>query len=150
VEAPLPVDDLDGHAKFQGYGVPIGGGDLGLTTCFEYEAMFERGKIDIAQPDVTIVGGLTELLRLSALAKARGKRVVTHGYKSNITIAANLAFLAQHWREEILEYSTSQSPLRWGLTNESFPIDSEGMVQVPTAPGLGASINDAVAAAYRV
>ena len=48
------------------------GGDLGLTTHFEYETMFEHGRIDIAQPDVTMVGGLTELLRLSAIAKARG------------------------------------------------------------------------------
>ena len=93
VEAPLPLDDLEGHARFQGFGVPIGGGDLGLTTRFEYEQMFEAGKIDIAQPDVTMAGGLTELMRMSALAKSLGKRVVTHGYKSNITIAANLAFL---------------------------------------------------------
>ena len=47
-----------------------------------------------------MAGGLTELMRIAALAKARGKRVVTHGYKSNITIAANLAFLAQHWADE--------------------------------------------------
>jgi len=112
--------------------------------------MFERGKIDIAQPDVTMVGGLTELLRLSALAKARGKRVVTHGYKSNITIAANLAFLAQHWREEILEYSTSESPLRWDLTNESFPIDSDGMVRVQTTPGLGITHNESTIVKFRV
>jgi len=107
-------------SEFQGYGVPICGGDLGLTTHFEHETMFERGKIDMARPDVAMVGGLTELLRLSALAKALGKRVVTHGCKSNITIAVNLAFLAQPSREEILKYSTSQSPLRWELTNEYF------------------------------
>ena len=41
VEAPLPIDDLDGHARFQGFGVPIGGGDLGLTTRFEYEEAFD-------------------------------------------------------------------------------------------------------------
>ena len=122
VEAPLPIDDLDGHARFQGFGVPIGGGDLGLTTRFEYEDAFIRGKIDIAQPDVTMAGGITELMRISALAKRLGKRVVTHGYKSNITIAANLAFLSQHWMDEPCEYSTSQSPLRWNLTNEAFPI----------------------------
>ena len=29
VEAPLPLDDHEGHARFQGFGVPIGGGDLG-------------------------------------------------------------------------------------------------------------------------
>lgn len=150
VEAPLPVDDLDGHARFQGFGVPIGGGDLGLTTRFEFEAMFDRGRIDIAQPDVTMVGGLTELLRVSALAKARGKRLVPHGYKTNITIAANLAFLAQHWQEEILEYSTSRSPLRWDLTQEAFPIESDGTVAVPTRPGLGVSLNEATIAEFRV
>ena len=103
VEAPLPLDDVEGHARFQGFDVPIGGGDLGLTTRFEYLDMFERGKIDIAQPDVTIVGGLTELKRISDIARRRGKRVVPHGYKSNITIACNLAFLGQRWAEEMLE-----------------------------------------------
>jgi L-rhamnonate dehydratase len=150
VEAPLPLDDLEGHARFQGFGVPIGGGDLGLTTRFEYETMFTVGKIDIAQPDVTMVGGITELMRLSAMARGLGKRVVTHGYKSNITIAANLGFLAQHWADEPLEYSTSQSPLRWELTNETFPIDKDGMVAVPTAPGLGVSLNQQTVDRYRI
>ena len=76
VEAPLPLDDLEGHAKFQGFGVPIGGGDIGLTTRFEYAQMFAVGRIDIAQPDVTMVGGLTELVRVSDMARELGKRVV--------------------------------------------------------------------------
>ena len=150
VEAPLPLDDMEGHARFQGFGVPIGGGDLGLTTHYEYEQMFDVGKIDIAQPDVTMVGGLTELLRLSTIAKQRGKRVVTHGYKSNITIAANLAFLAQHWADEVLEYSTSESALRWELTKERFPIDKDGKVAVPTGPGLGVSLDPKVVERFRV
>ena len=150
VEAPLPIDDLDGHARFQGFGIPIGGGDLGLTTRFEYEEAFRRGKIDIAQPDVTMAGGLTELMRISALAQQLGRRVVTHGYKSNITIAANLAFLSQHWTDEPLEYSTSESPLRWKLTNEEFPIGSDGRVKVPDRPGLGVSLNRDTVHAYTV
>ncbi|MFM8745056.1 MAG: mandelate racemase/muconate lactonizing enzyme family protein [Aestuariivirga sp.] len=150
VEAPLPIDDLDGHARFQGFGIPIGGGDLGLTTRFEYEEAFRRGKIDIAQPDVTMAGGLTELMRISALARQLGRRVVTHGYKSNITIAANLAFLSQHWMDEPLEYSTSQSPLRWKLTNEDFPIGPDGRVKVPDRPGLGVSLNRETVHAYAV
>ncbi len=149
VEAPLPIDDLDGHARFQGYGVPIGGGDLGLTTRYEYELLFERGRVDIAQPDVTMVGGLTELKRVAALAKSLGKRIVPHGYKSNITIAANLAFLAQHEEEESLEYSTSQSPLRWELTRERFPIEADGRVAVPDANGLGVSLDEATLTRYR-
>jgi L-alanine-DL-glutamate epimerase-like enolase superfamily enzyme len=150
VEAPLPLDDLEGHSRFQGFGVPIGGGDLGLTTCAEYLQMFEIGRIDIAQPDVTMVGGITELLRLAQLAKRLGKRVVTHGYKSNITIAANLAFLSQHVDDEPCEYSTSQSPLRWKLTNESFPIGSDGRIAIPTGPGLGVSLNERTLAEFKV
>src|SRR5687767_6017163 len=150
VEAPLPLDDLDGHARFQGFGVPIGGGDLGLTTRFEYAQMFQAGRIDIAQPDVTMAGGLTELMRIAALAKNLGRRVVTHGYKSNITIAANLAFLAQHWAEEPCEYSTSQSPLRWELTQEHFPIGPDGKVEVPTRPGLGVTLDPETIARFRV
>lgn len=150
VEAPLPLEDLEGHARFQGYGVPIGGGDLGLTTTHEYRDMFAIGKIDIAQPDVTMVGGLTELKRLEAYAESLGKRVVTHGYKSNITIAANLAFLAQHAADEPAEYSTSESPLRWHLTNEVFEIGADGRIAVPTGPGLGVSLNQDTILRYRV
>ncbi len=148
VEAPLPLDDVVGHARFQGHGVPIGAGDLGLTTRHEYEQMFDVGKIDIAQPDVTMVGGLTELMRIAALAGARGKRVVPHGYKTNITLAANLAFLSQLPRDEPAEYSTSRSPLRWRLTKESFDIGSDGRVAVPEAPGLGVTLDPAVVAEF--
>jgi L-rhamnonate dehydratase len=150
VEAPLPVDDLDGHARFQGFGVPIGGGDLGLTTRYEYEEAFKRGKLDIAQPDVTMAGGITELMRISELARSLGKRVVTHGYKSNITISANLAFLSQHWMDEPCEYSTSQSPLRWHLTQEEFPIGADGRVALPDGIGLGVTLNPETVAKYRV
>ena len=145
VEAPLPVDDIKGHRRFQGFGVPIGGGDLGLTTRFEFAEMLEQGQVDIAQPDVTMVGGLTELMRVAHHAWSLGKRVVPHGYKSNITIAANLAFLSQGLAEEFCEYSTSQSPLRWELTNEALEIESDGRIAVPEGPGLGVSLNvDAV------
>ena len=93
-------------------------------------------------------GGLTELLRIEALALARGKRVVTHGYKTGITIAANLAFLARSPNEEMLEYSTSLSPIRWGLTRERFPIE-DGFVAVPEAPGLGVTLDEEVVARFR-
>ena len=150
VEAPLPVDDLAGHARFQGFGVPIGGGDLGLTTRYEYEQAFDVGLIDIAQPDVTMVGGITELMRVAELARVRGKRIVPHGYKSNITIATNLGFLSRHWADEPCEYSTSLSPLRWELTREHFPIGSDGRIAVPQAPGLGVSLDPATVERFRI
>ena len=96
------------------------------------------------------MGGITELMRVAEAARVRGKRIVPHGYKSNITIAANLGFLSRHWADEPCEYSTSESPLRWELTQEQFPIGPDGRIAVPTAPGLGVSLDPAAIARFRV
>jgi L-alanine-DL-glutamate epimerase-like enolase superfamily enzyme len=90
-----------------------------------------------------MVGGFTGLQKIATAALARGKRVITHGYKTNITVAANLHFLAAHADEELLEFSTSVSPLRWEMTNELLPVAPDGFVAVPTRPGLGVTLSEA-------
>jgi L-rhamnonate dehydratase len=150
LEAPLELDDVDGHARFQGWGIPIGGGDLGLTTHFDFAEILDRGKCDIAQPDISVVGGYSEVMKVAHMVAKRGKRVVPHGYKTNLLIATNLQFLAQHIDEEMCEYSTSESPLRWDLTRERFPIGSDGTVSVPGGPGLGVTLDSGAVERYRV
>jgi L-alanine-DL-glutamate epimerase-like enolase superfamily enzyme len=150
IEAPLPLDDVAGHALFQGFGVPVGGGDLGATTRFDFEQLFRQGQIDIAQPDIGMAGGPTEALRILALARRLGRRVVPHGYKSNILLACNLAFLAQQEKPEFLEFSTSLSPLRWELTAERLEIEADGCVAVPDRPGLGVTLDAQALQRFRV
>src|SRR6201999_2001498 len=104
------LDDVEGHLEMSGHGIPIGVGDLGLTHVREFVEMMDRGGASICQPDISQVGGFTGIRQIAAAAYARGKRVITHGYKTNIEIAANLHFLANHWEPELLEYSTSKSP----------------------------------------
>ncbi len=141
LEAPLPLDDVEGHARMAGNGVLIGAGDLGLTHVNEFIEMMERGRVDICQPDITMVGGFTGIRRIARAAEERGRRVIPHSYKTNISIAANLHFLASLPREEMLEYSLSRSPLRWKLTREPFPVEPDGAVVVPDAPGLGVTLD---------
>lgn len=149
LEAPLPLDDVEGHAQMAGHGIPLGVGDLGLTHLREFVEMMERGGADICQPDITQVGGFTGILQIAAEAKKRGKRVITHGYKTNIEIAANLHFLAAQQDEEILEYSLSHSPLRWETTLERFPVEADGCVRVPQSPGLGVTLDSQSVEKYR-
>jgi L-rhamnonate dehydratase len=150
LEAPLELDDVEGHARFQGWGIPIGGGDLGLTTHFEFADILDRGKCDIAQPDISMVGGYSETMRLAEMVRHRGKRLVPHAYKTNLLIATNMQFLAQHFAEEPCEYATSVSPLRRELTQERFAIDRDGMLNVPDGPGLGVSLDLAAIEKFRV
>lgn len=141
LEAPLPLDDVEGHAEMAKHGLPLGVGDLGLTHVNEFVEMMDRGGAAICQPDITMVGGFTGLRRVASAALARGRRVITHGYKTNITIAANLHFLSAHPDEELCEFSTSRSPLRWKTTREALPVQEDGTVLVPTRPGLGVTLD---------
>src|SRR4029077_16370576 len=103
LEAPLPLDDVEGHARMAAAGVPLGVGDLGLTHVDEFIEAMDRGGASICQPDVSQVGGFSGLMKIAKAAQERRKRVITHGYKTNIIIAANLHFLASHWTPELLE-----------------------------------------------
>jgi L-rhamnonate dehydratase len=150
LEAPLPLDDMEGHARMAEAGLPLGVGDLGLTHVNEFIEAMDRGCASICQPDITMVGGFTGIKAVSAAARARGKRVITHGFKTNIEIAANLQFLANHWADELLEYSTSNSPLRWDMCEESIAVGPDGMVEVPQGAGLGVHLNEGTIRRYRV
>jgi L-alanine-DL-glutamate epimerase-like enolase superfamily enzyme len=149
LEAPLPLDDVEGHLEMSKHGIPLGVGDLGLTHVREFIEMMDRGGASICQPDISQVGGFTGILKVAAAARARNKRVITHGYKTNIEIAANLHFLAAQPNEEPLEFSLSQSPLRWHTTIEHFPVEEDGYVSIPQAPGLGVTLNQDTIDQYR-
>jgi L-rhamnonate dehydratase len=150
LEAPLPLDNIEGHARMAEAGLSLGVGDLGLTHVDEFIEAMDRGGASICQPDITMVGGFTGIRKVAAAARERNKRVITHGYKTNIEIAANLHFLANHWTAELLEYSTSKSPLRWETTEERIEVNTDGTVDVPRGPGLGVHLNEQTVAKYRV
>ena len=149
LEAPLPLDDVEGHLEMSRHGIPTGVGDLGLTHVREFIEMMDHGGASICQPDISQVGGFTGILQIAAAAYARGKRVITHGYKTNIEIAANLHFLAAQPTVEPLEFSLSHSPLRWETTREYFAIEEDGCVRVPQRPGLGVTLNEETIERYR-
>jgi L-alanine-DL-glutamate epimerase-like enolase superfamily enzyme len=111
--------------------------------------MMDRGGASICQPDISQVGGFTGIQQIAAAAYARSKRVITHGYKTNIEIAANLHFLAAQPAAEPLEFSLSHSPLRWHTTNEHFPVEEDGSVRIPQSPGLGVTLNMETIERYR-
>jgi L-alanine-DL-glutamate epimerase-like enolase superfamily enzyme len=143
VETPVPADDLEGLARVATeQPIPIAAGEW-LTTRFEFLDLMDRGRVQVAQPDIGRVGGLTEAKRVCALAGDRGLTVVPHLWKTGISIAAavHLAATTPHCPFiEFLPAELSASNLRKDLLEtESEMVD--GVIPLPTAPGLGVEVD---------
>ncbi|MAH76120.1 MAG: hypothetical protein CBC62_08655 [Opitutia bacterium TMED102] len=98
LETPLWVDDLDGYARMHDEsGLRIAAGEW-QTTRHEFADLMDRGKIDIAQPDVGRVGGLTEAMKVCDMAAERGRKIIPHCWKTGISISASahLASVTPH------------------------------------------------------
>jgi L-rhamnonate dehydratase len=142
LEAPLPVDDMEGHGALVGRGISIAAGDTGITAPAEWQPWLDHTGIDIVQPDIGWAGGFTGVMRIAAMAAAHDRRTVPHGWNTTITLAANLHVHAALGNDEPAEFSTSLLPLRWGATREPIVVDPDGAMAVPDRPGLGVTLAD--------
>jgi L-alanine-DL-glutamate epimerase-like enolase superfamily enzyme len=141
LEEPLSPDDLDGWRQLVGQSpTPIATGEK-ETTRFGFLDLMDRGQLRIIQPDVARAGGITECLRIAALAEARGVRVIPHCWSSDILVAATMHLIAVLDDCPFLEFNAMDQPLRTRLAKE--PIrPREGIVHVSESPGLGIELND--------
>jgi L-alanine-DL-glutamate epimerase-like enolase superfamily enzyme len=143
VETPLWPDDLDGYRRLATeQPIPIAAGEW-LTTRFEHLDLMERGGVQVVQPDIGRVGGLTEALRVCGLAGERGRRIVPHLWKTGISIAAavHLAAVTPHCDYvEFLPAELSESGLRQDLAHDELRM-VDGVIPLPTEPGLGVTID---------
>jgi L-alanine-DL-glutamate epimerase-like enolase superfamily enzyme len=150
VETPLWPDDLDGYRRLsEEQPIPIAAGEW-LTTRFEHLDLMDRGAVAFVQPDVGRVGGLTEARRVCDLAAQRGRRVVPHLWKTEISIAAALHLAAATPHCDYIEFlpsELSESGLRKDLTDHRLEM-VDGVLPLPTEPGLGVEIDRSALAAY--
>lgn len=148
LEEPLHPDDLEGYARLvEASPLRIAAGEQ-ETTVAGFHALLDAG-LHVLQPDVARVGGISRAIEIGRLAAARRRLCVNHSYKTGISIAASLHFLAALPNASLLEYCVEQSALRQTLTRQTFPL-VDGFVQVPQEPGLGVELDEEVVERYRV
>src|SRR5436190_11926619 len=149
IEEPFPPDDYDSYARLAGaIDVPLAAGEE-ETTLDDFERLIERGRVDVVQPDVTRAGGISECLRIAALAKKRRRRCVLHSWSTGIIKAASLHVLAAMEEAEYFEYAVQSTELNQRLVRERFPV-VDGEVEIPMAPGLGVELDEEGVEACRV
>ncbi len=152
LETPLPIDDLDGYAYLSDHSpIRVAAGEW-QNTRFEFHDLIDRGHIDVAQPDIGRVGGLTEARRVADFAGDRGRLIVPHCWKTGIGIAASAQLAVATGHCPYIEYlpaKLSDSVLRDELADDGL-VMTQGQIALPDKPGLGVELNPESLAKYSV
>jgi len=152
LEEPLHPDDMDGYGRLSEQSpVRIASGEE-LATIHEFRDLIERGKVHVLQPDVSRCGGVTETMRIAAFAQAHQRPIVPHHYSSGILGAVSVHINASVPNMLFQEWPApgEGSELNTSLVEPAIPIDKDGMIVLPTSPGLGVELNKDVFNKYRV
>jgi D-galactarolactone cycloisomerase len=149
-EEPLDHRDLAGYAELRAkLDLPIAGGE-GATSPSDIVQILQHRAVDITQPDVAGVGGITEAQHLPTLARHWGAAPTWHVWNSPIIQVATLHVLASQepWRAYSmlpgaapLEITTMPNPLRDRVLIGAPRIQPDGTIPLPSGPGLGVDVD---------
>lgn len=153
-EEPIAPEDHDGYRELRaGLDINISGGEAEFNR-WGWRQILENRGLDIAQPEVCALGGISEYLRVLALCHAHFTPVINHVWGSDIAVATNLQLLAAmpplpgglHPWEPMLEFDTTHNHFRDDMLEEPLNIvsqvkDNNGTVKIPDKPGIGVTPN---------
>ncbi|MCY3796176.1 MAG: mandelate racemase/muconate lactonizing enzyme family protein [Chloroflexi bacterium] len=156
-EEPVSPEDYAGYRELrERTTIPIAGGECEYLL-EGFRPLLSKRCVDIAQPDICGAGGLSEVKRIVALARAFHINVIPHSWGTGIAFAAGLHLVSTvdplpgrlRMPEPLLEMDRSENPLRDNLTAPMFRAE-DGLVAVPSGPGLGVDVDPDALAEYTV
>lgn len=148
-EEPFAPDDIDAYADLrQQINIPIAGGEneFGLQG---FREMIRAGALDIAQPDASRCGGISETWKVARMAQQNGLGVATHSWSDAVAIVANAHVVSAMPNGITVEIDQMTNPFIEELLGEPLQIQS-GQLQLSRAPGLGIELDMSVVDRYRI
>jgi L-talarate/galactarate dehydratase len=139
-EEPMLCEDIVGHSRLAAdLDIPVALGET-LGSRFEFDSYLRANAVDIVQPDVIRVGGITETLKITALADVAQRPVALH-HMMEISIHVACGVL----NSGMIEY------MPWLAAAFARPaVIENGYMRPPPEPGLGLEIPAEVVEHYRV
>jgi L-alanine-DL-glutamate epimerase-like enolase superfamily enzyme len=132
IEEPLDAYDAEGHAGLaRTLDTPIATGEM-LASVAEHVRLIEAGAADIVQPDAPRIGGITQFLKLAALAEHRLLPIAPH-FAMEIHVHLAAAYEIEPW----VEHFDWLAP----LFDEKLEI-RDGRMHVSARPGLGFTLSE--------
>lgn len=139
IEEPAMPDKVDVVAQIRrAVPFPVSNGEHEYTR-WGFRHLLEIGAQDVLQPDIYWAGGITETLKIAALASAYDVAVIPHGHSTHATahvsaaLPPNLCFI----QEYLVKWNTIH---QFFLRHKLEPVN--GAIALPTAPGLGLEIDE--------
>lgn len=143
LEEPFPpYRDRDWRAAAAFAALPLAAGE-NCYTRYDFGRLIDAGCVSVLQPDLSRCGGITEALRIAALASAAGLPVCTHGSHTGLNMAASVHVLASIDNARYFEGDGStDNPLRTSLCSASYELRPDGTVSPLEGPGLGVDVDE--------
>ncbi|WP_262413196.1 L-talarate/galactarate dehydratase [Actinacidiphila acidipaludis] len=132
IEEPLDAYDAEGHAALaEALDTPVATGEM-LAGVAEHVALIDARACDIIQPDAPRIGGVTQFLKLAALADHRKLQLAPH-----FAMEIHLHLAAAYPHEPWVEHFEWLEP----LFHERLEI-RDGRMHLSDRPGLGITLTD--------
>jgi len=143
LEEPFPAHDYRSYRLAKGFGrTPLAAGENHYTR-FEFNRVIEDGAITILQPDLSKTGGITEALRIAAMASAYKLPIHPHSSMTGLNHAASIHFLAAIDNGGYFEGDVSKlNKFRDELVSNPGTVDKDGNVWPLDKPGLGLEVSE--------
>ena len=149
LEEPFPPHDHRSYEEAKALGsVPLAAGENHFTR-FEFTRALEEGTLDIVQPDLSKTGGVTEAMRIAAVASAWKLTFNPHTSATGINMAATIHCLAAVDNPGYFEGDVAKhNPFRDEVGGLPYCLDADGCVQPLEAPGHGITVDEGFVAAH--
>ena len=132
IEEPLDAYDAEGHAQLaRSLDTPIATGEM-LASVAEHARLIEAGAADVVQPDAPRIGGISQFLKLAALAESRHLEIAPH-FAMEIHCHLAAAYPIEPW----VEHFDWLDP----LFEEHLEI-RDGRMWLSDRPGLGFTLSE--------
>jgi L-alanine-DL-glutamate epimerase-like enolase superfamily enzyme len=145
-EEPVAPDDYDGHRKIAAAtSIPIATGENEYTR-YGFRDLIRNDCAAILNADAKVLGGITEFMKVAALAQAHDLGIAPHGSQD-----VHVHLVAAIPNGVMLEFYRDNFDPMWGqIYHETIRLNPDGTVSPPSGPGLGLTINYSGLVQYRV
>ncbi|WP_337662315.1 enolase C-terminal domain-like protein [Actinoalloteichus sp. AHMU CJ021] len=138
LEEPLRPEHIPAWARLRSrMSVPLATGES-LYTPHEFLALCAAQGVDIAQPDICVVGGLTQMRKIAAITEAHYVPLAPHNPMGPLATAANAHFAAATTNFSILEYKPDE--VRW-CPDPYVPVDGHLELREVTGSHPGPAVH---------